>query len=196
MSLLRQGKSSPVVGKKGMEALSKSVPTMIGKSSSDLLTYEDIPEWYQDNALILRGYRPMSNSIHACFTSLFALHNETVNIYSHLIPGIAFVVAEGLVYRYLHTKYPTATISDYLIFVFFLLTAIICFLTSATYHTFASHSKYVSNLWLRLDFIGIITFILGDFASWIAMVFYCESTLKTVYWAIVCRKKSLLIMLD
>jgi adiponectin receptor len=184
--LLRQRKPSSLSPTAVME--DSTIPVTLPSESrhSTLLSYHEIPEWYQDNEFICHGYRPVSNSTHACFASLFSLHNETVNIYSHLIPGILFLVAEGLVYWHLHTKYPNATISDHLIFAFFLLTAVICLVTSATYHTLTNHSKNVSNLWLRLDFVGIIILTLGDFVSGIDMVFYCEPTLKKVYWAMVC----------
>lgn len=48
-----------------------------------------------------------------------------------------------------------------------------------------NHSMRVSDLWLRLDFVGIIILTLGDFVSGIYMVFYCEPTLQKVYWTMV-----------
>jgi adiponectin receptor len=48
-----------------------------------------------------------------------------------------------------------------------------------------NHSIHVSNLWLRLDFVGIIVLTLGDFVSGIYMVFYCEPTLQKIYWTMV-----------
>lgn len=162
-----------------------TTPTLFEGKQSTHLSFHELPDWYQDNEFIRHGYRPVSHSIHACFASLFALHNEIVNIYSHLIPGILSLVAEGVMYHFLRTRYPKAVIGDYLVFALFLLTAVICLVTSATYHTLTNHSKNVSNIWLRFDFVGIIIFILGDFVSWVGMVFYCESTLKWAYWAMV-----------
>jgi adiponectin receptor len=151
-----------------------------------LLSYDEIPEWYQDNEFIHNGYRLVSHSTHACFASLLYLHNETVNIYSHLIPGALFLSAEGIVYLYFQDRYPDATIGDHLIFAFFLLTAATCLGLSASYHTLMNHSRDVCNLWLQLDFVGIIILTLGDFVSGIDMVFYCEPGLKRVYWTMVC----------
>ncbi|PYH40983.1 hemolysin III family protein [Aspergillus saccharolyticus JOP 1030-1] len=153
--------------------------------SSSLLSYSEIPEWYQDNKFILDSYRPVSKSGYQCLLSLVALHNETVNIYSHLVPGTFFLIAEILIYQYLCTHYPEATVADYLVFSFFLLTASLCLLISATYHTLINHSKNISNLWLRLDYIGIAILILGDFISGIYMVFYYEPLLRYVYWALI-----------
>lgn len=150
-----------------------------------LLPYDEIPEWHQDNDFICHGYRPESNSTRACFASWLYVHNETVNIYSHLLPAILFLTAEGLVYYYFQASYPDATTGDRLIFAFFLLTAATCLGMSATYHTLMNHSMHVSNLWLRLDFVGIIVLTLGDFVSGIYMVFYCEPMLQKIYWSMV-----------
>lgn len=193
---LRQRKPSFLSSTSVMEASTTPISTPFASKHPTLLSYHEIPDWYQDNPFILDGYRLVTNSTRACFTSLFSLHNETVNIHSHLIPGILCLVAEGLIYRYLHTKYPKATISDYFIFAVFFLTAVICLITSATYHTLTNHSKNVSKLWLRCDFVGIIIFILGDFVSWINMIFYCEPTLKWVYWSMVCQRDACSAPLD
>ncbi|KAB8212954.1 hemolysin-III channel protein Izh2 [Aspergillus novoparasiticus] len=143
-----------------------------GASHSNLLFYDEIPPSYQDNPFILCGYRPVTDSIRASLASWLSLHNSTVHIYSHLLPSILFLVAEGAMYRYLHVRYSNATIIDP-----------ICLGLSATYHTLRNYSAKVSNVWLRLDFVGIILLTLGNFVSGIFMVFCCESVLQRIYWA-------------
>lgn len=150
-----------------------------------LLSYEELPKWYKDNEFIHGGYRPVSFSTPACFASWFYLHNETVNIYSHLIPSIFFATAEFAMYIYLRSQYPEATVEDHLIFAFFLLTAVICLAFSAILHTLSSHSRDVCEYWLHLDFIGIIILTLGDSVSGIDMIFYCKPMLKRRYWIMV-----------
>ncbi|PYH81381.1 hemolysin-III channel protein Izh2 [Aspergillus uvarum CBS 121591] len=168
-----------------MEESVPSVTNTIREITCGLLSYSEIPEWYQDNKFIHNGYRSVSKSSYICFLSLVPLHNETINIYSHLIPGTLFLAAEILIYNYIHTYYPKATIADYLIFAFFLLTASICLLISVIYHTLINHSKNISNLWLHLNYVGIAILMLGDFISGINMVFYNEPTLKWRYWALI-----------
>lgn len=150
-----------------------------------LLSYDELAEWQKDSPFIRSGYRPESNSAHACFTSWLYLHNETVNIYSHLLPGILFLTGEVMIYQYFDVNYPMATVSDRLIFSFFLLTAVTCLGLSAMFHTFLSHSPTVSHIWLQLDFVGIIIQILGDFISGIYVGFYCEPGLQRIYWTMV-----------
>jgi len=159
----------------------------MGESHLNLLPYDDIPVWYQDNAYIRHGYRPVSNSTRASFASWLYLHNETINIYSHLLPGMLFLAGEGVMCSYTHALYPNATAVDHFVFAFFLLTAVICLGFSATYHTLSNHSVHISGLWLRLDFAGIIVLTLGDFLSGILMIFYCESILQRIYCGMVCH---------
>jgi adiponectin receptor len=190
-SLLRQRKQSTPI-----QSAEEKPPTpttiMLRRSRAGLLSYEDIPEWYQDNEFIRHGYRPVSNSGSACLASWLYIHNETVNIYSHLLPAILFLAAEGLIFHYFKFCYPTSTIGDRLIFAFFILTAAICLGMSVAYHTLMNHSTHISHLWLRLDFIGIVFLTLGDFVSGIYMVFYCEPTIQRIYWTMVYMITSLL----
>ncbi|KFY90812.1 hypothetical protein V498_05810 [Pseudogymnoascus sp. VKM F-4517 (FW-2822)] len=150
-----------------------------------LLSYDELPEWQKDSPFILYGYRPESNSAHACFASWLYLHNETVNIYSHLLPGVVFLAGEVMIYQYFDARYPMATVSDRLIFSFFLLTAVTCLGLSAMFHTFLSHSAHVSHIWLQLDFVGIIVLTLGEFVSAIYVGFYCDPGLQRVYWTMI-----------
>ncbi|KAH8677746.1 mPR-like GPCR protein [Xylariales sp. PMI_506] len=155
-------------------------------ASPALLSYEDIPEWYQDNAYIRGGYRPVSSSTKTCFKSWFRLHNELVNIHSHLIPSVAFLLGETYILEPLHRRYARLTVADYVVLAIFLLTATTCFGFSAAYHTFISHSQKVEALWLRMDFVGIILLIIGSFISGIYVGFWCENFERNIYWGMSC----------
>ena len=48
----------------------------------------DLPGWMQKDVYITRGYRPEKNSFRGCYDSLWYLHNQTVNVWSHLLTGI------------------------------------------------------------------------------------------------------------
>lgn len=47
--------------------------------------YELLPEWLQDNEFLMTGHRPPLPSFSACFKSIWSLHTETGNIWTHLI---------------------------------------------------------------------------------------------------------------
>lgn len=150
-----------------------------------LLSFNEIPGWYQDNEHIRHGYRPVSGSASTSFASWRYMHNESVNIYSHLVPCIAFFLGEWYVLQYLHTHYARVTVTHDLIFAFFVMTAVVCLGFSFTYHTLINHSHKLERIWLRLDLVGIVLLTLGDFVSGIYMVFWCEPTQRKIYWAMV-----------
>src|SRR4051794_37739504 len=45
----------------------------------------DLPLWMRKDSYIRHGYRRPQASFRACFNSLFYTHNETINIWSHLL---------------------------------------------------------------------------------------------------------------
>lgn len=151
----------------------------------DLLSFDELPGWYQDNPHIRHGYRPISGSAAASIKSWRYLHNESVNIYSHLIPCAVFLIGEWYVLQYLHGHYADVTVADDLILAFFLLAAAGCLGLSAAYHTLINHSQAVERTWLRLDLVGIVLLTAGDLVSGVYMVFWCESLLQGIYWAMV-----------
>ncbi|KAK6825081.1 mPR-like GPCR protein [Apiospora arundinis] len=148
----------------------------------ELLDFDEIPEWAKDNKFVRGGYRPESGSVKKCVQSWFYLHNETVNIHSHLIPAVLLFFGRDL---------PDCAAAiplrpwDYLIIAFFLLSTAVCFGLSALYHTLMNHSHRVEKQCLKLDFVGIIILILGAFFSSIYCTFWCEPELRQIYWATV-----------
>lgn len=50
----------------------------------DTSPFSDLPQYLQDNEFITKGYR-IDYSIRDTVTSLFRVHNETGNIWTHLI---------------------------------------------------------------------------------------------------------------
>lgn len=47
--------------------------------------YSKLPEWLRDNDYLLWGHRPQLASFQLCFRSIFRIHTETGNIWTHLI---------------------------------------------------------------------------------------------------------------
>ncbi|KAI1130632.1 mPR-like GPCR protein [Nemania abortiva] len=149
-----------------------------------LISFEELPAWHQDNPFIKHGYRPISRSTIACFQSWGFLHNETLNIYTHLIPAAAALfIGEAWVLSSLRRRYIDIAASDYAIFTFLLSAAAACLGISSAYHTLMSHSREVEARWLRLDFVGIIILTVGSFVSGIYVAFWCEWTQRKIYWS-------------
>lgn len=149
-----------------------------------LLTYDDLPDWYRDNRFTRSGYRPASSSWLTCAGSLGHLHNETVNIYTHLVPAICLLFGQVIVYNAISYTYPESSMLDRVVFGCNLGAATITMILSTVYHTMMNHSS-LSNLMLRVDYVGILTLILGSFFSGIYVGFYCEPSLRLIYWTMI-----------
>lgn len=129
------------------------------KSHRSLLHFHQLPAWMRDNEFIHSSYRPEVFSYLHCFDSLFYMHNETVNIYSHLIGAVLFAVValSSLAFGMEHVD--TMRWEDIFVLAMFLLGAVLCLGLSALFHTFSCHSEQVSASWNRCDYVGIVFLI-------------------------------------
>jgi adiponectin receptor len=46
--------------------------------------FAGLPSWLQDNEFLHSGHRPPMPSFLSCFKSIFSLHTETGNIFTHM----------------------------------------------------------------------------------------------------------------
>lgn len=150
-----------------------------------LLTIDKIPEWYGDNPYIRAGYRPVFTAVAPCFQSWLYLHNQTANIFTHLIPGVLALALNGALLWMFQHYYPDATFWDRAVFHVYLTACSLCFGTSAAYHTLLCHSHEFADLWVRLDYVSISVLILGSFVPGLYMGFYCEPVLLRGYLTMV-----------
>ena len=172
--------------KERRRSISARRPTESNKSApSALLTWDNLPEWHRDNRFITSGYRNESHSTLTCLKSIFSIHNETVNIWTHLLPACLFLLGQLLIQSLITHSYPEATALDRFVFACNMAAAILTLTLSSLYHTLMCHSAHVSNLWLRIDYLGILALILGSFFSGIYVGFYCEATLRNTYWSMI-----------
>jgi len=67
----------------------------IEEQGPKIISLDDVPRFrrlfIQVHPFILNGYR-IHHEIRDCFLSVFKLHNETLNIWTHLLPFIGFLV--------------------------------------------------------------------------------------------------------
>ncbi|KAF2687541.1 HlyIII-domain-containing protein [Lentithecium fluviatile CBS 122367] len=147
--------------------------------------WHDIPHWLQDNHYIISGYRPSTNSYKKSFKSLSYLHNETVNIYTHLVGAVLALIGSGVIYSILSPRYESATKEDVLVFSCYFLGAIACLGMSATYHTISNHSHAVAIWGNKLDYLGIVFLIWGSFIPVLYYAFQSELHLMRTYAAMI-----------
>jgi adiponectin receptor len=113
------------------------------------------------------------------------LHNETVNIYTHLLPGLVTIPASIYLYSVLSPRYESATHADIIALSCFFAGAAFCLGMSATYHTISNHSPFVARVGNAFDYVGIVGLIAGSFVPSVYYGFYCIPRLQVLYWTMI-----------
>lgn len=142
-----------------------------------------LPEWMKDNEHLHFGHRPELQSAAECFKSIFRIHTETGNIWTHMIGFFAFLVVTIVFYvkPFCDNCREDITLNEKLIFLCFFVGAMVCLLCSTLFHTMSAHSEWVSNVFSRLDYVGIAVLIVGSSLTWLYYGFYCEFYTKMTY---------------
>jgi phage antirepressor YoqD-like protein len=107
------------------------------------MPHHALPNWLRDNDFLLKGHRPPLPSAKECFKSMFRIHTETGNIWTHLIGALAFI---GIAIYFLTRPSIEIQIQEKLIFGTFFTGAIICLVCSTLFHIFYCYSPKVSKL--------------------------------------------------
>jgi len=137
-----------------------------------LLRVEHMPNHLQFNTYVHTGYRDLQ-SAWDCFMSLFYLHNETVNILTHLIPifGVLF---------YWREMFPWKGVEGHAYFTFLgwshVVGSVTPWLGSVTYHMFMNHhhGPQFYKFLLQLDMLGI----------WVTQAFGALTNLTASTWCL------------
>eukprot|EP00088_Acartia_fossae_P036135 TRINITY_DN37320_c1_g1_i1.p1 TRINITY_DN37320_c1_g1~~TRINITY_DN37320_c1_g1_i1.p1 ORF type:complete len:362 (+),score=74.28 TRINITY_DN37320_c1_g1_i1:168-1253(+) len=134
-----------------------------------VLKVDDAPSYAREKA-ITTGYRhPLCYA--GCLRSIFWLHNETVNIWTHFLGFVYFLY---LLYSNLFTPQPHIRgTSDLVAVSIQLLTYQVCMLFSSLFHTFLCHSESVKVSWQEADHAGILLALWGTYARLIVTKFSC-----------------------
>jgi len=136
-----------------------------------------------DNEFILSHHRPELNSFRECFKSVFGLHSETGNIWTHLLGLLGFVIITIVFYVKPFCDQCSSEVAfiDKFVFIFFFIGAMSCLSFSAMFHTVLCHSEHVYKIFSKLDYAGISILTIGSFIPWIYYGFYCDFTYKVLY---------------
>ncbi len=159
------------------------------------VSWNEVPKWLQDNHYIKSGYRPASNSYSKSFASIGYLHNESVNIWTHLVGAVLAAIAATVLYYAIKPRYSMATWEDVVMFSCFFAGAMGCLGMSATYHTLSNHSEVVAKFGNRLDYMGIVLLIWGSFVPSIYYGFSSEPNLRRTYWTMVSMNDDAEVMI-
>lgn len=149
-----------------------------------LVKYSELSEWMKDNEYIENFYRPELSDTWTCIKTLFRVHCETGNIWTHLIGALVFL---SLFFHYLlkdNIEF-VSPLEEKSIGLIFFCCAFMCLSFSTSFHLFGCHSFNVCLLCGRLDYAGIAVLITGSYLPWVYYNFYCESTTKLAYMSII-----------
>ncbi|KAJ3125686.1 hypothetical protein HK098_008278 [Nowakowskiella sp. JEL0407] len=197
VTLLNKESSSilPLPATKLQNELRESVPShsepqndaLSSRSQPQSLTinFKDLPNWRQDNMYILTGYWRITDSYLGCFKSLFHIHNETGNIYTHLIGAIGFLTLLFVSFKYFIPVFESTDPTDVVVVSVFISGAVVCLSLSSLFHLFQSHSMKIATAWNKADYIGIVVLIVSSFVPALYYGFMCDWVYKTVYIAFI-----------
>ncbi|KAI6083015.1 mPR-like GPCR protein [Hypoxylon rubiginosum] len=150
------------------------------------VTWHQIPEWQRDNKYILSGYRQAKANYLEILASLTFLHNETCNVYTHLVGALLLPLIAVAFMRVLsEPQFLNVSETDYAMFGIYFLCAECCLVLSATFHLLAAHSHDVDQFWHRMDLLGIVIVIVGTFVPGIHYIFSCDPGLQKLHWGII-----------
>ncbi len=155
--------------------------------SQRLYKIDEVDEYQRHNPYIRSGYRHKLDWL-SCLLSTFSVHNETVNIWTHLL---GFVFFCGLLVRDLllvpsHLQLlEKIALSDLLVLAGVLVCYQACMVLSSVFHTFTCHSQRVSERCLSLDLVGITLALLATYLSGIYYAFWCQPSWRDFHLAMV-----------
>lgn len=173
-------------------------PEAVIEQLSRLVSFHELEDWQKDNHHIHTGYVRSSNSFKSVARSLFYLHNESVNIYTHLWPSVLSALFSLFLYDMYFPVYPKTVDADHYAFFVFALSCVTCLGLSATFHLCKSHSRRIFAFGNKLDYLGICVLIGG---SMVAILHFCLDdhqqlrmlfTLLTLAFGIGCACVSLI----
>ncbi|KAJ5644780.1 hypothetical protein N7507_010791 [Penicillium longicatenatum] len=145
---------------------------------------ESIPGWLRDNDFILEGHPMPTYSYKRSLRLWRCLHMESMNIWTHLLGSMGFIVLGFTLSHLVSLSDLKITYGDVFAFVTFLASATICFGLSAGFHTLRSHSYNIHHLWGRMDILGICFLALGAGTSMTYYAFYCRPLTQRLYWGL------------
>jgi adiponectin receptor len=126
------------------------------------------PTWTK-KPYILSGYREQNKSNLNYLASIFKIHNESVNIWTHMMGLLYFlyIIFKNNSYNYVIIIYD--------------LTAALCFLLSTIYHVYMPYSANNYLLLLHLDLYSIILNITTSNILVYYYWFWCYENIRNFY---------------
>ncbi|TFK53717.1 HlyIII-domain-containing protein [Heliocybe sulcata] len=185
--LVERGKHRVGEAEDAVERAAREVRDAMTRSfnGSKLIQYADLPQKWRNNEFVRGGYRfiPLERWP-LILLSLFALHNETLNIHTHLIPFLIWLpsLLRSVPHMLLTSvPHPSAMDAPELAFTAF---ALFCLFCSAVWHTMAgcAHPRGME-LCARVDYVGIGWLISASVGTVVYYGFRAHPALSSLFLA-------------
>ncbi|KAI8935903.1 hypothetical protein NX059_007415 [Plenodomus lindquistii] len=153
---------------------------LIRAKEHGLIRYDDLPEPWRVNPHILKGYR-FSEGKWACVRSVVSIHNELINIWTHLI-GLVMVLALAFYFYPMSTNFSMSSKADIFIAAVFFFAAVKCLACSTIWHTMNSIShQTLLERFACVDYTGISLLVAASIMTTEYAAFYCEPISRWAY---------------
>lgn len=144
-----------------------------------LYFYHELDAWQQDNHYIRSGYVKETSSFKKSLQSLTYIHNETVNVYSHLIPSTVVLLSVWYYTSNIITIYPNSLgVWEKLNFFQFGFACTFCLFMSSSFHCFKNHSPAIHKIGHRFDYFGIVILITCSLISIVLFAYNDQPALR------------------
>ena len=127
-------------------------------SSNRLGSYDEVEDYRRHNEYVITGYR-MNYTWRQAFGSLWYMHNEVWNVWSHLVGCIVFIVIG--IHSY-YTWLAEGTVADKIFFLPWCIASVYCCFASSFFHLTDCLGEKWYQLGVRLDYTGIVALIPGS----------------------------------
>jgi adiponectin receptor len=146
-----------------------------------LRRYEEAPAHITTNPYILTGYR-VGYTPWMCARSLFMVHNQTGNVWSHLLGFLAICVLAYHVY----TTVLSNAWTHQLVFAIYIFGNFCCLCFSTVYHLMSCCvNKRLYEWTMFLDYFGIAVLVTTSFIPLVFFVFQCYPFERMLYLGMV-----------
>nr|XP_061843388.1 membrane progestin receptor beta-like [Nerophis lumbriciformis] len=123
---------------------------------SPTVSYAQVPDLFQE-PYVLSGYRPVRQKWHCYLLSLFQVHNESLNVWTHLLTVPVLLLHWRVRAGALGFSLGAASLPLFL----FLVSSLMYLLLSAAAHLFQSHSEHAHYFFFFMDYVGVAVYQYG-----------------------------------
>ncbi len=151
----------------------------LSQASEGLLKQDEVPEEFREVGIIT-GYRYPNSSYIECILSIFKATNETLNFWTHFLPGV-------LMFRQILELWSDeACLTDVYVhpMLIYLVFSTLYLLTSAFIHLFSCHSEEAFYICFFTDYVTLALYSLGTSFAYRSYAFspgYLQSTFADWY---------------